>query len=294
MKGVRDFLDTLGSAHTRRAYARDLRDFAVWFRQSNGDEPTPETVTPTDLREWRAHLARRYRPRTVNRKLAAVRAFLAWAYERGLAPGPPPRIRGVREQTTAPRWLTKQEETRLLREAERAVLAAERMSDAAVFRAVRNLALLVLMLHTGLRVGEVERLRLSDVEQNGRTWRLRVRGKGRKERFVPLNAAARKALERWLRVREERGVFEEALFVGQRGHPLDASAIRRIVADLARRAGVRATPHTLRHTFAKRLLDAGVPLEKVAALLGHENLNTTRIYLEPGEQDLEMAVRALE
>ena len=290
---MEEFLRSLSSPHTRRAYERDLRDFTAWFRQTNGVEPTPETVTPADLREWRDFLSRRLRPKTVNRKLAAVRAYLAWAYDLGLAPSPPPRIRGVREQTSAPRWLSKQEEFRLLREAERAVLAAERISDAAVFRAVRNLALVVLMLNTGLRVGEVVRLRLADLERNGRTWWVRVHGKGRKERRVPLNAAARKGLERWLAVREARGVSAETLFVGQRGHPLDASAIRRIVADLARRAGVQATPHTLRHTFAKRLIDAGVSLEKVAALLGHENLNTTRIYLEPGERDLEQAVAAL-
>jgi len=296
MMTITEYLTTLSSPHTRRAYGRDLRDFALWFRQTNGEEATPGTITHADLQEWRAYLIRRYRPKTVNRKLAAVRAYLAWAYENGLSDAPPPRVRGAREQTRAPKWLTRREEMRLLREAEHLMRAAERGSDAARFRAVRNWALVTVMLHTGLRVSEVVGLRLTDLERNARTWWLRVQGKGGKERRVPLNARARKALERWLHERSRvvaASSESDALFVGRQGGPLNPATIRRIVADLARRAGVQATPHSLRHTFAKRLLDTGVSLEKVAALLGHENLNTTRIYLEPGERDLEMAVEAL-
>ncbi len=286
--------DVSGSPHTRRAYRRDLADFAAWFRDTTGEVPAPGLVTRADLRDWRDFLARRYRAAsTVNRKLASVSRWLRWCHEQGYRTAPPPRVQPLRQQNLGPRGLSRAEEARLVREAERAVLAAERISDAATFRAVRNLALVVLMLHTGLRVGEITRVRLDDIERQGRKWWLRIRGKGRKERRVPLNKTARQVLERWLAQRAARGVSAETLFVGQRGEPLNPATVRRIVADLARRAGVQATPHTLRHTFAHRLVEAGVGLEKIATLMGHASLNTTRRYVEPSERDLERAVERL-
>lgn len=116
-------------------------------------------------------------------------------------------------------------------------------------------------------------------------------GKGGKHRLVPLNVEARGALNDWLAVRPN--VSEGALFIGQRGEPLRPRAAQRQLALYGRRAGVEVTPHALRHTFAKNLIDSGVSIEKVAALLGHANLNTTRVYVMPGERDLEEAVGAL-
>jgi len=285
--------DVSGSHHTRRAYRRDLADFAAWFRDTTGEVPAPGLVTRADLRDWRDFMARRYRASTVNRKLAGVSRWLRWCHEQGHRTAPPPGVSPLRQQILGPRGLSRAEEARLVREAERAVLAAERISEAATFRAVRNLALVVLMLHAGLRVGEVIRVRLDDIERQGRKGWLRIQGKGRKERRVPLNKTARRVLERWLAQRTARRVSAETLFVGQRGQALDPASVRRIVADLARRAGVQATPHTLRHTFAHRLVEAGVGLEKIAALMGHASLNTTRRYVEPGERDLERAVEKL-
>ncbi len=295
---LQDFEDHLRQAgradRTVRGYLRDLRLFARWIEQTTGEPLSPARLTPTDVRLYRQHLlaVEKAAPATVNRRLAAIRAYARWARETGrteinAANG----VRGVAEQQTAPRWLSRTEQAALLREAERDLAAAR--TEAARRQALRDRAILVLLLHTGLRVGELCALELSDLEISERKGSLRVRaGKGEKARTVPLNRTARAALREWLEVRPEAET--PLLFVGKRGDGLTPSAVQRRLAALGRRAGVEATPHTLRHTFAKNLVDAGVTLEKVAALLGHASLNTTRIYTTPSQADLDRAVRALE
>lgn len=120
-----------------------------------------------------------------------------------------------------------------------------------------------------------------------------MHGKGAKQRMVPLNKSAREALSLWQRHRPE-DFDTDAYFVGQRDDPISTSTLYQIITDLAYHAQVEATPHVLRHTFAKRLVDQGVSLEKVAALLGHESLDTTSTYLTPSKHVLEEAVRTLE
>ncbi len=149
--------------------------------------------------------------------------------------------------------------------------------------------------HTGLRVGELCALRLGDVDLSERKGRVTVRsGKGQKYRVIPLNADVRRALAQYLAVRPR--VADDHLFVSQRGGTaLSTHGVEQLVATYARQAGLEdVTPHTLRHTFGKGLLDAGVDLPTVAALLGHENLNTTAVYTHPSARDLERAVEKLE
>lgn len=156
----------------------------------------------------------------------------------------------------------------------------------------RDVALVQMMAHAGLRVGEIAALRVSSVELKERSGQVTVLGKGSKRRVVPLNGEARRALSAWLASRPV--VDTEALFIGRRGETLGVRAIQRILAQLGRAAGLEdLTPHVLRHTFAKNLVDAGVGLEKVADLLGHSRLDTTRIYTRPGQGDLERAAEAI-
>ncbi len=119
----------------------------------------------------------------------------------------------------------------------------------------------------------------TDILLSERKAALTVRaGKSGKQRSVPLNSEVRRFLEEWLSVRPEAG--SEMLFIGQRGEPMQARSAQIAVVRYAKQAGLEGvTPHILRHTFAKSLLDNGVSLEKVAALLGHESLDTTRIYV---------------
>ena len=143
---------------------------------------------------------------------------------------------------------------------------------------------------TGLRVSELAALTVADLEISERKGVLHVRqGKGTKARDIPLDNQTRQAMAAYLELRQEDG--SGRVFVGQRG-PLNSPGIQYLVAKYAYQAQLAdCTVHTLRHTFAKNLVDAGTPLDQVATLLGHESLDTTRIYTKPSQQDLERAVR---
>jgi integrase/recombinase XerC len=247
-----------------------------------GEAFDPKAVLPEDLRDYRQHLlaVRRASPATINRRISALRAFFAFLAARGEIPSnPAARLSGVRTARPAPKALSETELRRLLREARR--------SSNPLHRAV-----ILLLAHTGLRASELCALRLSDVALSERKGKIVVRGKGEKVREVPLNAEAREALREWLAARPS--VPEDALFIGRRG-PLTPSGVWRIVTACARRAGLEGThPHTLRHTFATRLLrEAGADLVTVAEILGHESLNTTARYTRPSESELEAVVERL-
>jgi integrase/recombinase XerC len=291
LSGFREYLESLGRATlTVRGYVQDMRDFARWFEGTNGVELSPERLTSQDVREYRQHLlaVRRAKPALVNRRIAAIRAYVRWGRREGLIQGNPLEgVRPVREQERGPRWLTRQERNALVRELELMVQG----SRTAHWRlqAIRDRAVVFLMLHAGLRVGELVALEVGDIELGERRGEVRVRhGKGGKERTVPLNAEARRALRDWLEVRPK--AESPYLFVGKGGERLRDSGVQRRVAEIGRRAGVELTPHVLRHTFARMLVEAGVGLERVAALLGHESLDTTKVYLTPSMADLQEAV----
>jgi integrase/recombinase XerC len=270
------------SPRTLAGYGKDLADFAAWMEGRYGEAFDPKATLPEDLRDYRQHLlsVRRHAPATINRRVSALRAFFAFLAARGEIPSnPAARLSGVRTARPAPKALSDAELRRLLREARR--------SSNPLHRAV-----ILLLAHTGLRASELCALRLADVSLSERRVKITVRGKGEKVREVPLNAEAREALREWLAARPS--VPEDALFIGRRG-PLTPSGVWRIVTACARRAGLEgAHPHTLRHTFATRLLrEAGADLVTVAELMGHESLNTTARYTRPSEADLEAAVERL-
>ncbi len=285
------------ASRTVRAYTVALRDFATWFQHTTGNPLTPTALTPLDVREYRQHLTavRRLKPATVNQYLAGVRAYARWAKATGLITDNPTNgIRSLRQVDTAPRWLSRSEQYKLLRTVREAVqlgtLRAQGQNTAPGYIwPRRDACLVVLLLNTGLRLSEVAALTLKDVEINDRSGTVRVRqGKGRQTRSVPLNKDSRTVLTAWLSVRPETD--SAALWLSQKGGPLSARAISGRVNALAHQAGLEGvSPHTLRHSFAKNLVDAGVGLEKVATLLGHTNLNTTRIYITPSQADLQQA-----
>ncbi len=281
-----------GSRHTLVGYQLDLVGFARWFSEHVPTEPAfaPEAITPTDIREFRDWLLRHAnrQPATVNRKLAALRAYFAFCKASGYRADdlPTDGVRRVAEQPAGPRWFLKREVNGLIRAVERHGRGPIRL---------RDLAIILTLRHTGVRVGELVSLTVPDVTLGQRGGHLRVRGKGNKERIVPLNHEVRQALAAWLAVRAERPdhADHDGIFLGQRG-PLSTHGIEVLVTKYARHAGLPALrPHALRHSFAKHLLDAGEDLVTVQTLLGHTNLNTTARYTTPGARDLEEAVARL-
>ncbi len=278
------------SAHTIAAYRRDLTGFAAWFRDHVGTPCTLTTITTTDVRDFRTYLrdTQHRTPATVNRKLAALRSCFQWAITTGRrADSPLATVRDVREEPRRPRWFLKRDLDRLLRELDAAAKPASKVRDRAIVLTLR---------HTGIRVGELVTLRVRDVTLSDRKGSLRVLSKGAKERTIPLNQTVRTALSAYLVVRRERTDSSDyrELFLGQRG-PLNNQAVEKLIRKYADRAGLEAfTPHSLRHSFAKGLLDAGEDLVTVQTLLGHERLDTTARYTHPGARDLEEAVSRLD
>jgi site-specific recombinase XerD len=157
----------------------------------------------------------------------------------------------------------------------------------------RDQAILATLRHTGLRVSELCSLKVESLQLAERKGQLQVWGKSTKQRVVPLNLDERKALEAYLQVRPK--LDSSYLFLGQRGNGLTAKGAADIVRKYTYQAGLQdVSPHTLRHSFGKHALDAGVDLVTVSTLLGHQRLETTAIYITPSGRDLEQAVSKLE
>jgi integrase/recombinase XerC len=277
-----EYLEQTGkSANTVKAYVHDVGAFASWFEQTTGDEFAPGIVDPREITDYRGHLLQRgSSPATVNRRLVSLRRFFLWARNRGMSGDTPfemlERVRVKEQKDVAPRWLRHKEQLALLR----AVRQGENE---------RDLAIIQIMLGAGLRISEAAALKLSDIKLNDRSGWVYVRtGKGMKPRSIPLSAQVRKALQAYLKTRPDTD--EDDLFLGQRG-PLSEWGIHAIVKKYAYQARQDdVTAHTLRHSFAKNLVDAGTPLDQVAVLLGHESLDTTKVYTQPSQRDLERAV----
>jgi integrase/recombinase XerC len=218
-------------------------------------------------------------PASIRRKLTVVGRFLRFSHERGMRTSPAPELpRLPSTQKSAPRWLPVEARTACLR-------AAGRVGSE------ENQALVTFLLHTGLRASEVCGLSFGDIDAGRYEGALRVRGKGSKERMVPLNAAARAALKDlgWTK----GATPERPLLASQRGERLTPSGLLRRIRTVGQAAGLRVTPHTLRHTYLKSLIDAGAPLQVAAALAGHASLQTTAGYTTPGEEDLRQAAQKL-
>jgi len=281
---------------TVRGYASDICLFVSWFARRKGQPFSLQDWTAGDVREYRQSLIDSgAKPQTTNRKLAALVALGHWAVQTGqLLHNPALNVRNVSSLALAPKWLDKRQRSALIRAVEIDLLSAKQRYPRLWVMRLRDAAMALLLLNTGLRLSELCALQLADIQISERKGSLVVRsGKGRKQRTIPLNGPARQLLSEWLAVRPESS--SSALFIGQRGERVGVHSVQRAVVRYAVAAGLSdVTPHALRHTFAKTLLDEGVSLEKVAALLGHTSLNTTRLYTTPGERDLEDAVERLE
>ena len=279
-------------------YLNDLRQFSRWFEQTNGETFTLQGVTPTDVREYRQHLlvVDCRKANTINRQLAALSCLMNWARQKGLVEhNPTENIHSIAQNKPGPRYLDKKEQYALQRAIEKDLQISRMRYPKRWLTRLRDASLVTFLLHTGLRLNEALTLQLGDIQLAERKGQVLVRqGKGGRARTVPLNLDARNALQDWLAVRPGQGSHVWTQVEGESSDELSSRSVQRVLARIGQDAGLEhLTPHVCRHTFAKNLVDSGVGLEKVAALLGHSNLNTTRIYVTPNQKDLEQAVERL-
>ena len=262
------------SPHTVRAYLTDLASLAEHAHRMGRDDPAD--IDLGVLRSWLARMGTSGRARsTLARRAAAARAFTAWAHKRGLvATDAGALLATPKGRRHLPQVLRRDEAQAVL---DRAAVAADDGDPVAL----RDRAVLETLYASAIRVSELCGLDVDDVDHGRRL--LRVLGKGRKERMVPLGDPARRALDDWLAAGRPRLVGPSsgpALFLGARGGRLDPRAARRVVhAALGMTEGLPdLAPHGLRHTAATHLLEGGADLRSVQELLGHATLATTQIY----------------
>lgn len=292
------FLDMLaaerGAAkNTLEAYERDLDDY-LGFAASRGG---PAAATADDIRAYLVELSERgLKASSAARRLSAVRQFHRFLYMEGLAGGDPTAaIEGPRLGRPLPKVLSVAEVERLIGTAQQ-MAEQEGQSPAARARGVRIRCLIEMLYATGLRVSELIALPLSAATTRERF--LVVRGKGDKDRLVPLNEAARVAAMAHLALLREQGAADGRwLFPsdGESGH-LTRQAFGRDLKSLAAAAGLspaKVSPHVLRHAFASHLLQNGADLRVVQELLGHADIATTQIYTHVLDERLKSMVRDL-
>lgn len=264
------------SPHTVKAYGRDLEAFTEFCDRHYGGAWSWGSVDRLGLRGFLGELQRRgLSKRSAARALSAVRSFYRYLQvHHGLANGVARAARAPKLEKRLPGYLDRDATERLFAWAE--TRAAE--DD---FGATRDLAMLELFYSTGIRLSELSGLNLEDLDLLAD--QAKVRGKGRKERIVPVGSRASLALRRYLNLRDalvgRRGGDRRAVFVGRRGRRLSPRGVQRAVhMMLDAVGGEELRVHSLRHTFATHMLDAGADLRAVQELLGHASLSTTQVY----------------
>ncbi len=268
------------SRNTLNAYRTDLLQYGAYLRDIGVDATE---VTPGQMAGYAAELGsadsgEKLAPATVHRKTAALRSFYKHLRrEELISDDPTTGMLSPKRSKKLPKVLNQAEVSKLLN--------APRGDTPAVYR---DRAILEVMYACGLRASEVVGLEMTDIDTH--EGMLRARGKGNKERIVPLGRQAIHAIEQYLRLGRPtlvKGRPEKALFVNFRGGPLTRQGLYKIVQGHARTAGLedRMSPHTLRHSFATHLLAGGCDLRSVQEMLGHADVATTQMYTHlSGEQ----------
>ena len=279
---IEDFLNHLSferqlSKNTILAYGRDIRQFFDYCAQNKTE---PVQATPEFLDNYIYHLKAELvlAPASSQRKLEALKAYYKFLMIEGILKEDPSRfLISARTIRHLPKQLTKEQMDRLL------------SFPAKTFSEHRTLAILHLLYASGIRVSELINLRIENVNLEER-WLLAF-GKGRKQRFVPINKEACAVLKNYLELRRAHFAKKDTtdeFFLNRDGKKMSRVSVWKDLAQIGRLSGIpgKLHPHLLRHTFATHLLSGGADLRSLQEMLGHESLNTTQIYTHVNTQDL--------
>lgn len=265
------------SVHTRKAYIADIQEFTR-FLHSNGFIKKTDEIIKMEPETIRAYLGYLYRQKvkkvTVNRKVSSLRAFCKYALRTGkIKNNPAEMVQTPKIEKYIPTFLSVDETFQLL-DAQGGKSSLD----------LRSRAMMELFYSSGLRLSELAGLNVMDIDFNQQL--VKVRGKGKKERIVPVGKTALQAVKEYLentgelRRNFDADVFKNPLFLNVRGKRITTRSIARIVNEAASKSGIgrKISPHALRHSFATHLLNAGADLRSIQELLGHESLSTTQKY----------------
>ncbi len=256
------------SDNTVKNYREDLEEFFS-FLKAKGEIKNIGEVSHLEVRVFLGELLKRgLKKSSIARKLSTLRTFFKWLKREGLIKVNPARLlSSPKYQRQLPRFLTEEETFKLVESPEK----EDPLS-------LRDRAILELLYSSGLRIGELVNLKTGDVDFSRGI--VKVMGKGRKERIVPLGNMAQEALLKYLQVRDLFNPKTDHLFLNRFGDPLSPRGFQKKIKQYALKANLLKpiTPHLLRHTFATHLLDRGADLRSIQELLGHRRLSTTQRY----------------
>jgi integrase/recombinase XerC len=292
-KFIDDFLQHLKyernvSQHTLRNYESDLNQFYDYIAPADGNgnrrEVDIRAIDNLTIREYMASLyERRKKKSSIHRKVAALRTFFRFLCREGiLEVNPAKLVASPRVERTLPNHLNIEQIVRFIE-----------MPEAETVLGKRDRAILELLYASGLRVSELVNLNLQDVDFENQT--VRVKGKGRKERIVPFGDYAKRALQGYLGVRgellieaEQDKIDPEAVFMNYQGTRITTRSVGRMIDKYVKQCAEihHISPHSLRHSFATHLLDAGADLRTLQELLGHARLSTTQQYTHVSKDKL--------
>ena len=279
----RQFLDSKDfSDHSIKAMIFDVRKFALFFTEANKEPFDSTRITTVDLTSFKRFLReeKQQAVSTINRALVSIRSYLRWLVDQDrLKSNPGTVVKELKRQKLVPKGLEQNQVRKLLRE-------INLRND------IRSQAIFSLFLHTGCRVSDLVQIELSDLIISERSGSVVFRnGKGGKERQVPLTLECRKAIQGYLSIRPP--VNSHSLFIGERG-PLSDVGVRSLCDKYSCICGFKIHPHVLRHSFSLQFLkDTNNDLVALAQILGHENLNTTKIYSQRSGSALAQIVERL-
>lgn len=288
------------SDNTLQKYVNDVKRFLQWFEETNGQSALENinNISVLDIKDWKTFLmkhaktkqGKRLKTSTVNSKIEAIRSFFFFLEDKEvIVRNPAAKIKQIKVQKKLePKWLSNIEKNRLLY-----YLEDEKALEKNEWKYYRNLAIVNTMLLAGLRRSEVVDLKIEDIADGYVFVR---NGKGTKARKIPLIKDLQFVILKWLSVRSQKlSVETDSLFVSQKGAELSISGINSLFETIRKHTGLHdLTPHILRHTFCHDLLQRGATLSQVADLAGHDDLDTTRLYVASNSKEQKDAMELLQ